>query len=221
MWLNEWKKFKMLRVLIKTDDVNVYTPNWELIKNPVWPLLVLSEKEWDDYKNTVYKSFDGKFKELKEYSYESKKDWKTYTGINLVMEDNGEEYQLSIWWNAISRSLVNSLAWTTEPLTTLRISVYGKVSGDKTFPCISIYNNWQPTKWKYSIDEQKTMIELVTTSKWSFNDYGKYEDALKTHIEAINNNIKSIESEINFWDESVEDKLRAKANTVEDANLPF
>jgi len=220
MWLNEWKKFKMLRVLINTTDVKIYTPNWDLIKDPVWPLLVLSEKDWNDYKNTVYKSFDWKFKELKEYSYESKKDWKTYTWVDLIMEDDWEEYHLSIWWNSIARSLVNSLAGTKEELSTLKISVYGKAKWDKIFPCISIYNNGQPTSWLYGIDEQQKMIEKIETSKWIIYDYGKYEDALKETLPWINNNIKSIESEINFGEESIESKLRAKAK-VEDEVTEF
>ena len=204
MWLEvAGKQFKMLRVLIKLDEKVIYDPEGKELKNLKWPVLVLSTKEWDEYRDVMYKSFTWDFVELKEYEYENKKDQQTYTGVNLVMDDNWEEYHLRIAWNSVSRSLLNSLAgaamWGTnkdwiksdpQEIGKLKISVYGNVKGEKIYPCISVYNDEKQTNWKFSIAEQQAMIKKIETSKGIIYDYGAYESALKELIPEVNNKKK-------------------------------
>lgn len=202
MWLIEWwKTFSMLRVLIKLEWKTIYNAKGEIIHSPTldklqWPILVLSEKEWDEFRDVFYKGFEWNFDRIEEYSYENKKDWTTYSGISLVMEDWGQEYQLRVSWNSISRSLVNSLAGWDTKLGKLNISVYNNIKWDKTYPCIGIKNDDVRTEWKFSIDEQKELIKVAWEVKGKkIMDYTDYETALKKLLPWINARKKVLEFE--------------------------
>ena len=176
----------MLRVLIKLDWQKIYDSKWTELKNLVWPILVRSEKTDNGYKNILIRWFEGNFVRLEEYSYHSEKLGKDLEWVNLVMDDDWEERQLRVGWNSISRSMINSLAGGDKELGKLNIRVYGNVKWEFTYPCISIRNNWERTEWYYGIDQQKSMIKTIETSKWNIKDYGEYETALKLLIPTIN-----------------------------------
>ena len=162
---------------------------------------------------TPVKWLKGKFGRVELSTYHSESLWEDKENINIYLWDNDWEYKLSTAWTGIGRNLLNSLAWA-DKLWELTISVYGKADAQgKMRPRVSVYNNWQMTNWKLSVDEQKALTDKITKKDWTFvsNDYSELDNKLRSFIEDINKKAEFVKSE------DVE-KLIADA---QDEDIPF
>lgn len=140
---------------------------------------------------TPIKWLKGKFSRVETSTYHSDVLNKDMENINLYLYDDEWEYKLSTWRTNLARSLLNSLAGEKE-LGELTISVYAKEKDWKLRPRISVYNDWQKTNWKMTVEAQKVLIEAITKKDWTFvsNDYTELDKVLKNEIEEINKKTK-------------------------------
>ena len=150
-----------------------------------------SIKSWEARENVPRKSVEWEFVklELEEKEYEGKKT----EYLKLILQDGEETYAVDTSRSALWQQLVNTLAGELaagKKLGKLNLSVRSKTVEGKEYPRLSIRNNGNETQWRYSIEEQKSMVEVLTNSKGDYKgkDYDKYIDALRSHIPTINEN---------------------------------
>ena len=176
MWEIETKQFKLYTIQIKDDD------------DKVAPQMMRRELKDKQVVLTPVKWLQAKFNKVELSTYYSEKLQKDVANIKLRLFDDEWEYCLSTAFTHLWRSLLNSLAWENH-LWQLTIKIYGKVD-DKNIvrPRISVYNDWQMTNWKLSIEEQKKYIEPIKNKKWETisNDYSELDEKLIWFIDEIN-----------------------------------
>ena len=148
--------------------------------------IMRNEKQWDEYVKTPVNWIEGMFTKIETGSYKWL-DGEDVPLIKIYLKDNDGEYLLSTAWTSVGRSIVNSLAGE-EKLWKLTISVYGSPKDGKTRPSVSVRNNWEKTKWKYTIEEQKKHIEEIKDKKGTIikRDYESLNNLLLDEFEAIN-----------------------------------
>lgn len=177
---------------------------------------VIQRREKLDWKVvlTPVKWLIGKFKRVELSTYHSDKLNEDKENINVYLWDKDGEYKLSTAWTSIGRNILNSLAGE-KGLGELTIKVYAKAGIDgKMRPRVSIYNDWQMTSWKLSVEEQKALVEPITKKDGSFvsNDYTALDEKLTGFIEEINKKAK-------FVQEKEAEKILEEA--TKDKDLPF
>lgn len=131
---------------------------------------------------------------------------KTFEGketefLKLILSDEGEQYEINTSRSKLWQQLVNSLAGELangNKLWNVAVSVGSKKTDNgKEYARLYIKNNAEPMKWKYSIDEQKSMIEIIKNSKWEYKgkDETAYLEALRACIIDINLNDPSLSTD--------------------------
>lgn len=195
--------------ILTENTAKLYTIQIKDEKDQIAPQICRREKQ--DWKVilTPIKWLKWKFSRVEVSTYHSDSLDKDMENVNLYLYDNEWEYKLSTWRTNLCRSLLNSLAGEKE-LWELTISVYAKESNWKMRPRISIYNDWQMTNWKMTVEAQKLLVEAITKKDWTFvsNDYTELDKVLKNEIEEINKKAKYKKEEV-------------KEPTQEDPDLPF
>lgn len=153
--------------------------------------LLESVKDWEVWTDVPRKSVEGNFVKLEkeEKEFEGKKT----EYLRLYLQDGEETYVVNTSWSALWQQMVNTLAGELangKKLGKLSLSVWSKTVDKKEYPRLTIRNNGDETQWRYSIEEQKAMIEIIENSKWEYKgkDSSTYIDTLSSHIETINNN---------------------------------
>ena len=124
-----------------------------------------------------------------EYEYE----WKMRQTIKMLFVDEATEYfQLDISYNSLSRWLINTLLWYIDSnkdkikwRINLDLSLYINKANYKQ---MWIQINWERWNWKYDIEEQKSMIEIIKNKAGEFvsSDYSVYDNRLKEWLITIN-----------------------------------
>ena len=132
-------------------------------------------------------------------SPETKEELET---VNIKIQDGDELFTLQSAWTFPMRSIVNSILWAGEKLGKVRIWVYGKIVGDKTYAAVTFKNNDERVNWFLSIEEQKELIIPVLhpkTKKVEKFDYSDLNEHFKKHLIDLDNrlNPKSAKSEEN------------------------
>lgn len=162
------------------------------------------------------KNFTWKLTKVRADSYEY--EWEEKQTMKLMFADEWEFYQLDSGYNSLSRGMINSLIWYIEKQSAnqwrmdLALSLY--INKD-WYKQLWLQINWERWEWKYSIDEQKAMIEEIKNKSWKVmqRDYSVYDNKLKWHLAEIN-------SYIDVQDFAEEPKVKEeKAPEAED--LPF
>lgn len=177
------------------------------------------ELDWEEINDNV---FSWKLVKITPSEYEF--EWTFRQTIKMLFVDiSSEYYQLDISYNSLSRWLLNSLLWYIEWKTKLsqnkwkidlELSLYLNKDNYKQMG-IKIFG--ERANWKYSIEEQKALIETITNKKGEFvsNDYSALDEALKNWIETISNFIT-----INDFVDEVEKKtFTPKYNTNEKISI--
>ena len=181
------------------------------------------------------KNFTWKLTKAKASSYEY--EWEEKPTMKLMFADDWEFYQLDISYNQISRWLINSLMWYIEsqPKTQWRMDLSLSLYINKGwYKSLWLEINWERWEWKYSIPEQKTMIEEIKNKQWKViqRDYSAFDDKLKWHLSDINNYVdikdfqeeEKVEKEVVKKEEQkavkkeVEEKIEATAPKVDSAS---
>lgn len=147
-------------------------------------------KNGDNREDVARKNVEWKFVKLELVTKEY--EWKPTEYIKLILKDGEETYEVGTSWSSLWQQLVNSLAGEVKKnkLGNIAIWVWSKTVDGKEYPRLSIHNNANTTERCYGIEEQKSMVEVITNSKGEYKgrDASAYIDALKSHIEAINAN---------------------------------
>jgi hypothetical protein len=177
------------------------------------------ELDWEELSDNV---FSWKLIKITPSEYEF--EWTMRQTIKILFVDSASEnYQLDISYNSLSRWLLNSLLWYVEWMVKywhnkwkvdLELSLYLNKDNYKQ---MWININWDRANWKYSIDEQKALIETITNKKGEFvsNDYSALDETLKNWIEVISEFIT-----INDFIDEVETKvILPKHNTNEEISI--
>ncbi len=158
-------------------------------------------KNGEAREDVARKNVEGKFVRIE--TVQKEYEGKPTEYVNLVLQDGEETYIIGTSRSALWQSLVNSLAGevSKRKLGNITLSVYTKkVDGGKEYPRLSLHNNGETMEWKYGIEEQKTMVEVIENSKGEYKgrDASTYIDALRGHFDEINTNEQ--EDKI-FWEE--------------------
>lgn len=195
MWEIQWSKAILYTVAIKDEN------------DQINPQIVRREKvDWKTVLTPV-KWLQGYFEKVELSTYHSDALDKDVENINIYLWDKDWEYRLSTAWTTVWRSLLNTLAWEKE-LGELTIKVYGKEKDGKIRARVSLYNNWQMTNWKLSVEEQKKLIEPITKKDWTFvsNDYSELDNTLKWFIEEINKKASKVKDPEKFMEEKLSEE---------------
>lgn len=137
-------------------------------------------KQWEEYVLSNKIGWVRWFiKEIKVYEQENDK-WEKYERFDVVFVDNEWEFELQGGYNNIARNIINCLAWITTPTINKEVTI--SVYPQWDFAAVSVKYDWQRATWKYSIDEQKSMIPVVKVSWKDMRDYSKYDAILKDAV---------------------------------------
>jgi len=154
-----------------------------------------------------------------EYEYE----WLMRQTIKFLFIDDVHEYfQLDISYNWLSRWLLNTLLWYVDWMKkfwqknwniNLEMSLY---LNKEWYKQMWVKINWERWDWRYSIEEQKKMIETIVKKNWSKeNDYFEYDEKLKSCIPEIQAYIEIKD----FIDEPKKEVIQEEEISIED--IPF
>jgi hypothetical protein len=146
------------------------------------------------------KQLEGKLINVKKstYIYEEKEVKTLKLHLEYLNPKNEQLYLfiLGVSYTSISRNLLNCLLNFNEPIEKLVLSLYSNKDG---FAALYTMINSKKASWKYSMEEQKPMIEEVKNKKgevtryyYELNDF--FEEKIMEHLDIILPN-RSIEPE--------------------------
>lgn len=136
---------------------------------------------------TTLRVLDGKLYKIEfdTFNYEGKdlKNYKLYISKNI----NGKNilFILNLNMTQTGRSIINSLIGFQKSIKTIYLELYMNKSG---YTSVKMTINGIKAVWKYSIDEQRSLIETIKNKKGEFvsNDYSeldeKLDQDLKNHM---------------------------------------
>lgn len=174
------------------------------------------EVEWEKIESNV---FSWRLIKIANSSYEF--EWKEKSTIKMLFADNGENYQLDISFNSISRWLINTILWyidekkslgATKGKLDLEISLY---MNKENYKSMGLYINGERGNWRMTYDEQKTLIEDIKNSKWEVlqRDFSWLDEVLKKWVEEIQDFI-----DINDFQEPIVEKEKFNTYEFDDKN---
>lgn len=157
-----------------------------------------------------FSEISGQFKEITFRTIGEDKEQRRV--FSLVLEDEGEEFELQCGFNSIGKNILNCLA-SVNSLGKLSISVYKSKSG---FPSVYVKNNNVALAWKLTMDEQRALTTQITNPKTGevvSNDYSDLEKTLeglmgKFSLEGALAELESLsskETETRFGEEKKDD----------------
>lgn len=135
------------------------------------------------------------------FTYEGK-DIKNYK-LYIVKEVNQKNilFILNMNYTQVGRSIINSILGCNKPIEKIYLELYKNASG---YCSLKMLINGSKSVWKFSIDEQRSHIEVIKNRKgeWVSNDYSSLdellEDNLRTHLNVLfpeQTHIKFVEEE--------------------------
>lgn len=122
------------------------------------------------------------------FTYEGK-DIKNYK-LYIVKDVNGKNilFILNMNYTQVGRSIINSILGCNKPIDKIYLELYKNASG---YCSLKMLINGAKSVWKYSVDEQRSHIEVIKNRKgeWVSNDYSSLdellEDNLRTHLNVL------------------------------------
>ena len=155
--------------------------------------------------------------------------------VNIKIKDGEEMFILQSAWTFPMRSIANSILGAGDQLGRIRIGIYGKINGDKTYPAVTFKNNDVRVNRLLDIDQQKELITPVLhpkTQKVEKYDYSDLNSFFKEKLLELDARLR--ESEENdvidelFPEEPEEEKkvsvaetIKARSATEEVDEFPF
>lgn len=164
-------------------------------------------------KRTSINRIEGKLSKIDmgSFTYEGKeiKNYKLY----IVKEVNGKNilFILNMNYTQVGRSIINSILGCSKPIDKIYLELYKNQSG---YCSLKMLINGQKSVWKFSIDEQRSHIEVIKNRKgeWVSNDYSSLDELLEDNLRTHLNVLFPEQTHVKFVEEpTVED-------TVEDAS---
>lgn len=141
-------------------------------------------------------TFEGKLVRISPSEYEYEGTMRQTMKL-LFVDSSAEYYQLDSSYNSISRWLLNTLLgyidtmkWMgkTKGKVQLEMSLY---LNKEWYKQMGIRINGERGQWRWSIDEQRSMIETIVKKNGAKeNDYFEYDEKLKSCIPEIQNFIE-------------------------------
>lgn len=110
--------------------------------------------------------------------------------VKVYLEDAEakESYLLDLRYNMLSRNLFNTLL-SLESFDGVKIGVYERKKGDKTYPAVSVRQNDQLVNWKYKIEELPA-IEKVQVGKKEITNFDNLNDFFIEELKALGERVK-------------------------------
>ena len=198
------------------------------IRSKTAPSLVISSKneqgEWiDEDIRAVEGNIVGVYFTSR-ISGETKEEIET---VNIKIRDGEDTFILQSAWTFPMRSIANSILGAGDQLGRIRIGIYGKINGDKTYPAVTFKNNDVRVNRLLDIDEQKELITPVLhpkTQKVEKYDYSDLNNFFKEKLLELDTRLR--ESEENdvidelFPEEPEEEKKVSVAETIKARSAP-
>lgn len=175
------------------------------------------EIDWEKTENNV---FSARLVKIANDSYEF--EWTQRSTVKMLFVDAGENYQLDIALNSVSRGIINTILWyidakkklwATNWKLDLEISLY---MNKDNFKSVGLYINGERGNWRFSWEEQKAMITSIEKKNGTKeNDYFDYDEKLKSCVQEIQDyiSITDFQEEVKIekqdfskdWEISIED----------------
>lgn len=110
--------------------------------------------------------------------------------VKVYLEDAEakESYLLDLRYNMLSRNLFNTLL-SLESFDGVKIGVYERKKGDKTYPAVSVRQNDQLVNWKYKIEELPA-IEKVQVGKKEITNFDNLNDFFIEELKGLGERVK-------------------------------
>lgn len=190
--------------------------NW-LKKDQNDPHFSKTVKQWDEWvQEGRFSEVSGQFKEITFRTIGEDKEKRRV--FSLVLEDEGEEFELQCGFNSIGKNILNCLA-SVNSLGKLTISVY---KSKTWFPSVYVKNNNIALSWKLTMDEQRALTTPITNPKTGeviSNDYSDLEKTLEGLMGKFSLEWALAELE-SLWTPVKEDKKVDDSKEIDD-DLPF
>lgn len=130
------------------------------------------------------------------FTYEGKdiKNYKLYIVkeinqmVGKIYIEKNILFILNMNYTQVGRSIINSLLGCSKPIDKIYLELYKNQSG---YCSLKMLVNGAKSVWKYSIDDQRSHIEVIKNRKgeWVSNDYSSLdellEDNLRTHLNVL------------------------------------
>ena len=192
------------------------------IRSKTAPSLVISSKnEQGEWIDEDIRAVEGNVVGIyftSRVSGETKEEIET---VNIKIKDGEEMFILQSAWTFPMRSIANSILGAGDQLGRIRIGIYGKINGDKTYPAVTFKNNDVRVNRLLDIDQQKELITPVLhpkTQKVEKYDYSDLNAFFKEKLLELDARLR--ESEENdvidelFPEEPEEEKKMGVAETI-------
>lgn len=186
---------------------------WLIQRQPV-KFITVNSKEWAPM-------FNYKKGELSTPAFQWDLIWITvrepnenadFPSINMAfIDDDCERWVISLWFNSIATSVINSLAWAMDSkmdMKNMTLVLYTK----NDFPRCSLKIWGQATPWKYDMAKLNWMTKKVKVNGKEVTDREKLNDFLREVIKEIDGYLKKI-----YWEDSAEELVN---NIEESINEP-
>lgn len=173
-------------------------------------------------KRTSINRIEGKLSKIDmgSFTYEGKeiKNYKLY----IVKEINQKNilFILNMNYTQVGRSIINSILGCNKPIEKIYLELYKNASG---YCSLKMLINGQKSVWKFSIDEQRSHIEVIKNRKgeWVSNDYSSLDELLEDNLRTHLNVLFPEQERVHFVDEISKDQAEAAFGTDDfsDANV--
>ena len=219
--------------IIRKNEVN-----WTFVKirsktNP--HLFISTKNEKGEWVDEDISAIEGNITGIYFKSYTSTETKEEVEVVNIKIKDGDELFILQSAWTFAFRNVVNCILGCGEELGKVRIGIYWKINGDKTYPAVAFKNNGQKTNWLLDVEQQKELTTPITnpkTGKVQSYDYSDLNEFFKKKLVDLNSRLTG-DNEDDGFDESssaeeaeekkkvgVADTIKSRiSNTVDD--LPF
>lgn len=224
--------------IIKKTETNVTFVKIRSKTNP--HLYVTIKNEQGERVNEDISAIEGVITGIYFKSYISTETKEEIEVVNIKIQDGDEVFILQSAWTFALRNVVNCILGCGDELGRVRIGIYGKINGDKTYPAVAFKNNGQKTNWLLDVEQQKEFTTPITnpkTGQVKSYDYSELNAFFKGKLIELNDRLvaggtddlddflaaaEDLASVNDPAPVSAADKLRAKA-TMEDVadDLPF
>lgn len=159
-------------------------------------------------KRTSINRIEGKLTkiEMGSFTYEGKeiKNFKLYIGKEVNQKNI--LFILNLNYTQIGRSIINSLLGCNKPIDKIYLELYKNQSG---YCSLKMLINGSKSVWKFSIDEQRSHIEVIKNRKgeWVSNDYSSLDELLEDNLRTHLNILFPEQTHIKFVEEDKTDEL--------------
>lgn len=182
--------------IIRKNEVN-----WTFVKirsktNP--HLFISTKNEKGEWIDEDISAIEGEITGIYFKSYTSAETKEEVEVVNIKIKDGDDLFILQSAWTFALRNVVNCILGCGEQLGRVRIGVYWKINGDKTYPAVAFKNNGQKTNWLLDVEQQKELTIPITnpkTGKVQSYDYSDLNEFFKQKLVELNTRLTGGQAE--------------------------